>query len=86
MKPTSLLAPGLAVGALLALPAPGHGQTSPFLPEARYRDLVNEISGDRAYENVRWLTHYHRTGGSADFFLRHRVDPQGGGGGRASRT
>ena len=69
MKPTSLLAPGLAVGALLALPVSGHGQTSPFLPEARYRDLVNEISGDRAYENVRWLTHYHRTGGSADFFL-----------------
>ena len=69
MQPTSLLAPGLAVGALLALPALGHGQTSPFLPEARYRALVNEISGDRAYENVRWLTHYHRTGGSADFFL-----------------
>ncbi|HVQ31786.1 MAG TPA: M28 family peptidase [Vicinamibacteria bacterium] len=68
MKPTCLLVPGLAVGALLALPARGHGQTSPFLPDARYRDLVNEISGDRAYENVRWLTHYHRTGGSADFF------------------
>ena len=57
------------MGALLALPAAGYGQTSPFLPEARYRALVNEISGDRAYENVRWLTHYHRTGGSADFFL-----------------
>ena len=54
MKSTSLLAPGLAVGALLALPVSGHGQTSPFLPETRYRDLVNEISGDRAYENVRW--------------------------------
>ena len=69
MKPTSLLIPGLALGSLLALPVPGRGQTSPFLPEARYRALVNEISGDRAYENVRWLTHYHRTGGSADFFL-----------------
>jgi hypothetical protein len=29
---------------------------------------VNEISGDRAFESVRWLSHYHRTGGSPDFF------------------
>jgi hypothetical protein len=54
--------------ALVALPASGRAQTSPFLPDPLFRHLVNEISGDRAYENVRRLSHYHRTGGSKDFF------------------
>jgi hypothetical protein len=58
--------------ALLALAVPlprvAQAQTSPFLPDPLRRDLVNEISGDRAFENDRWLTHYHRTGGSRDFF------------------
>jgi len=53
---------------LLAAAAPAAAQTSPFLPDALYRDLVNEISGDRAYEHDRVLTRYHRTGGSRDFF------------------
>jgi peptidase M28-like protein len=54
----------------LAVPVPrvAQAQTSPFLPDGLHRDLVNEISGDRAFENDRWLTHYHRTGGSRDFF------------------
>lgn len=71
MKPTSRRVPGLvlAMALPLVLPPAARGQTSPFLPDVRYRALVNELSGDRAYENVRWLTHYHRTGGSADFFL-----------------
>jgi hypothetical protein len=30
--------------------------------------LVNEISGDRAFEHVRQLTHYHRTGPGPDFW------------------
>lgn len=51
-----------------ALPFTAAAQTSPFVPEPLYRSLVNEISGDRAYENVRFLTHFHRTGGSKDFF------------------
>jgi hypothetical protein len=50
------------------LSAPALAQTSPFVPEPLYRALVNEMSGDRAYENVRSLTHFHRTGGSKDFF------------------
>jgi hypothetical protein len=54
--------------ALLALPAAVLAQTSPFLPEERERALVNEISGDRSFEYVRHLTHFHRTGGSRDFF------------------
>jgi hypothetical protein len=59
----------LVVCALLAAPAaPAAAQTSPFLPEPLFRDLVNEISGDRAFEHVRRLTHYHRTAGSRDFF------------------
>jgi Peptidase family M28 len=58
----------LAVVAVLCWPAPGSAQTSPFLPEPLHRDLANEISGDRAFESVRHLTHFHRTGGSRDFF------------------
>jgi hypothetical protein len=56
--------------AVLAFVAPGAvlGQTSPFLPEARSLALVNEISGDRAYEHVRHLSHFHRTDGSRDFW------------------
>jgi hypothetical protein len=57
----------LLAAALLA-PVAAHAQTSPFLPDPLFRVLVNELSGDRAYENVRHLTHYHRTGGSRDFF------------------
>jgi Peptidase family M28 len=58
----------LAVSAGVAAAAPGFAQTSPFLPDPLYRELVNEISGDRAYEHDRVLTRYHRTGGSRDFF------------------
>ena len=53
---------------VLAVPAAAVSQSSPFLPDARLRALVNEISGDRAYEHVRHLSHYHRTGGSRDFW------------------
>ena len=52
----------------LAAPAAALAQSSPFLPDARLRALVNEISGDRSYEHVRHLSHFHRTGGSRDFF------------------
>jgi hypothetical protein len=52
----------------LAVPSIAAAQTSPFLPERLHRDLVNEISGDRAFENDRWLSHYHKTPGSRDFF------------------
>jgi peptidase M28-like protein len=61
-----LVAAGAAL--LLAAAATGSAQTSPFLRDALFRDLVNEISGDRAFEYDRHLTHYHRTGGSRDFF------------------
>ena len=50
------------------LPSWALAQTSPFLPDPLFRQLVNEISGDRSYEYDRHLTHYHRTEGSKDFF------------------
>ena len=52
----------------LAVPSLAAAQTSPFLPDRLHRDLVNEISGDRSFENDRWLSHYHKTPGSRDFF------------------
>jgi hypothetical protein len=58
----------LVVLAFVTSPALGFAQASPFLPERLQRDLVNEISGDRSYEYIRHLTHYHRTEGSRDFF------------------
>ncbi len=58
----------LILPALLLAPALASAQSSPFLPDPLYRDLVNEISGDRAYETVRHLSHYHRTDASRDFF------------------
>ena len=57
-----------ALLAALGAAATARAQTSPFLPDPLFRDLVNEISGDRAFEHDRHLTHYHRTGGSRDFF------------------
>jgi hypothetical protein len=62
------LAAAVVVLAGVGAAGPARAQTSPFLPEALYRHLTNEISGDRSYEYVRVLTPYHRTGGSQDFF------------------
>src|SRR3974390_1951373 len=43
-------------------------QQSPFLPEDTYGKLVNEISGDIAFDNLRTLVMYHApTGGSGGF-------------------
>jgi hypothetical protein len=58
----------LLLGVTLAFPTGAAAQTSPFLPDALHRDLVNEISGDRSFEYVRHLTHYHRTGPGRDFW------------------
>jgi hypothetical protein len=60
-------AAALAAAACL-LPAAIGAQQSIFLPDAVYRALVNEISGDIAFEHIRWFTHYHRpTGGGEGF-------------------
>jgi hypothetical protein len=54
--------------ALLAVPASALAQTSPFLPDDVYTAVVNEISGDRAYEHIRHLSHFHRTDPGPDFW------------------
>jgi len=61
-RPFAFLVPAFLVAATAS------AQTSPFVPDAVFRHLVNEISGDRAYEDIRHLTHFHRTDGSRDFF------------------
>ena len=43
-------------------------QTTPFLSDDEIRMLANEISGDRAYEHIRWLTHWHRNSGMEGYF------------------
>jgi len=60
--------PHLLVVTLVALPASALAQTSPFLPDGVERALVNEISGDRAFEHIRHLSHFHRTGPGRDFW------------------
>lgn len=41
-------------------------QRVPFLSDADYRYLVNEISGDSSYEFIRLMTQYHRPRGGAE--------------------
>jgi hypothetical protein len=43
-------------------------QTTPFLSDEEIRMLSNEISGDRAFEHIRWLTHWHRDSGQEGYF------------------
>ncbi|MCA1565254.1 MAG: M28 family peptidase [Acidobacteria bacterium] len=43
-------------------------QTTPFLSDGEIRMLSNEISGDRAFEHIRWLTHWHRDSGMEGYF------------------
>ncbi len=57
-----LLAAGMAAAPLL--PA----QTSPFVDERTERALVNELSGDLAFEHMRLTTQWHKPSGSEGFF------------------
>src|SRR5918994_611069 len=43
-------------------------QTTPFLSDSEITMLANEISGDRAFEHVRWLSHWHRDSGMDGYF------------------
>jgi hypothetical protein len=45
-------------------------QTLPLLTDAEYRYLVNEISGDIAYEHIRYFTLFHRPRGGTDGLMR----------------
>jgi hypothetical protein len=64
-KPFSML---LAILFLTGIPPLSHAQTTPFLSDAEIRILQNEISGDRAFQHIRWLTHWHRDSGMEGFF------------------
>jgi hypothetical protein len=44
--------------------------TLPWLTEAEYRYLVNEISGDIAYEHIRYFTLFHRPRGGTEGLMR----------------
>lgn len=47
---------------------PSYSQTTPFLSDDEIRMLTNEISGDRAFEHIRWLSHWHRDSGMDGYF------------------
>jgi hypothetical protein len=54
----------------LLIPSWLYAQQSPFLPEDTYTKLVNEISGDIAYDNLRSLVMYHAVSGGAEDFQK----------------
>lgn len=43
-------------------------QSTPFLSDSEITMLANEISGDRAFEHIRWLSHWHRDSGMDGYF------------------
>jgi hypothetical protein len=45
-----------------------YAQETPFLTDAEIRMLINELSGDRAFEQIRVLTQWHRDSGMDGFF------------------
>jgi hypothetical protein len=54
--------------ALMPLSDRARAQTTAFLSDDDIRMLTNEISGDRAFETIRWLTHWHRDSGMDGYF------------------
>src|SRR5215210_2880530 len=69
MKRTLVLSVFLAATLLLSpLASVCRAQTTPFLSDDEIRMLSNEISGDRAFEHIRWLSHWHRDSGMEGFF------------------
>src|SRR5262245_58138545 len=54
---------------LAGIAAAALGQQSPFLPEATYNKMTNEISGDIAYDSLRSLVMYHAPTGESQGFL-----------------
>ncbi len=43
-------------------------QSTPFLSDEEITMLTNELSGDRAFEHIRWLSHWHRNSGMEGYF------------------
>jgi hypothetical protein len=59
---------GLSAGILVCAAAAGRAQTSPFVDPKVESALLNEISGDRAFETLRITTQWHKPPGSEGFF------------------
>lgn len=57
-----------AMSAFVAVPATTLAQSTPFLTDREIELLSTELSGDRAFEHVRWLSHWHRDSGMEGFF------------------
>jgi hypothetical protein len=51
-------------GLLVAFPC--FSQSLPFFTDQQYKYLVGEISGDAAYEHLRFTTQFHKPGGGAE--------------------
>ncbi len=62
MRRLILLAAAMACATKLS------AQTSPFVDEKAERALVNELSGDLAFEHMRLTTQWHKPSGSEGFF------------------
>jgi hypothetical protein len=58
----------LCAASLLSNSNIAYAQTTAFLSDDEIRMLTNEISGDRAFEHIRWLTHWHRDSGMEGYF------------------
>jgi|GEM_PF-276116 len=56
------------LAAAMACAARAAAQTSPFVDEKTERALVNELSGDLAFEHMRLTTQWHKPSGSEGFF------------------
>src|SRR3954467_10772474 len=67
---TSTIAKALVVAAMSTVfsAPPASAQTTPFLSDREIQIWTNEISGDRAFEHIRWLSHWHRDSGMEGFF------------------
>ena len=52
----------------LTAPAALAAQSTPFLTDREIQLLATEISGDRAFEHARWLSHWHRDSGMEGYF------------------
>ena len=58
----------LAASILLAAPSAALAQSTPFLSDREIEMLSTELSGDRAFEHVRRLSHWHRDSGMEGYF------------------
>ncbi len=66
---------GIAAGVLLGVAGAARAQTSPFVDPKVESALVNEISGDLAFETLRITTQWHKPPGSEGFFaVAHEIE------------